>query len=1060
MLRLRFVVTAAFLVAVVGVFTVSAQGDPVPPVRVAIGPMGNGSQVGSEFDLANDGGSLGSWQIAYADCAKLVNYPDAAPPAGGQLQPDAATSLPTILNDGLTYTFTIRSGLGFSPPSSEQVTPGSFVVAIERFEKLNQLGYRTVLDAIQGAAAYRAGSASSISGLSVSGDQLTMTLTKKDPVLLAKLTLPMFCAVPVGTSLSAISTTPLPSAGPYYVDPASVTRNGSNELTSFTLLRNPNYGGSRPAVLPELDFTVQTNENASTFADDSIAGAEASPPTMDVVAVGAPASERAQLWQNYGPGSAPANAGEQQYFEGPADGTQYIVPNTTRPGLGDVRVRQALDYAVDRNTAASLFFADPTDQLIAPAFPGFADYSIYPFSSDYATAQTLMQQAGYGPTHRLALTLVTSPGNQARIAMANDLATRLQNIYIDLTVQTIPNVIAYVSNPANLGSWDLFPIAWLPDYLDGSDVLGPIVDGRLLGTPGSVDYGQFHDPAYNAEFDYAASLDPGAARDAAWVNLDRDLMANDAPVIPVADLQIDGFFSTRVGCQVFNPIYGIDFGRLCERTSVAAGGTYSTGSGTTASDPVQTSVTSPQAGSVSVTSGPGATSVTGYNLLGSDVSVQAPVASAGDPLSLSFELDPTLLASQGATVDSVTVFRNGAAVADCSTSDGTATPDPCVSSRTTELSGDALITVLTSHASEWNFGQADSTPPTLDSEQLSANQVFYGNPVTLSVSTSSDATAAEFYVDHDNGAGLNLPLEGGAGSFTSKAFGWNLPVGTHTIGVRASDAAGNWTSVQTVQLVVSPHVVADFNGDGKTDAAFYLPADHTWHINGQPVFSFGVDGAIPVPGDYNGDGSTEAAFFNPANNRWYIKGQSSVWWGGSNVIPVPGDYTGNGKTELAYYKPANRRWYLKGQGSFFWGEAGVIPVPGDYNGDGETDLAYYNPSNHTWHIHGQLPFSFGVNGAIPVPGDYNGDGTTDAAFFNPANDRWFIRGHGSVLWGGPNVIPVPGDYNGDGTTDPAYYQPSDHTWHVFGQATLTFGVDGAVPLALPSAIYDPFFTGP
>src|SRR5262245_63124007 len=39
---------------------------------------------------------LPTWQIEYATCAKLLNYPDAGPPRGAQLRPEAATAFPTV----------------------------------------------------------------------------------------------------------------------------------------------------------------------------------------------------------------------------------------------------------------------------------------------------------------------------------------------------------------------------------------------------------------------------------------------------------------------------------------------------------------------------------------------------------------------------------------------------------------------------------------------------------------------------------------------------------------------------------------------------------------------------------------------------------------------------------------------------------------------------------------------------------------------------------------------------------------------------------------------------
>ena len=51
-----------------------------------------------------------SWQIEYSTCVKLTNYKDAAGDAGRVIYPEAATAMPDISSDGLTYTYTVPSG--------------------------------------------------------------------------------------------------------------------------------------------------------------------------------------------------------------------------------------------------------------------------------------------------------------------------------------------------------------------------------------------------------------------------------------------------------------------------------------------------------------------------------------------------------------------------------------------------------------------------------------------------------------------------------------------------------------------------------------------------------------------------------------------------------------------------------------------------------------------------------------------------------------------------------------------------------------------------------------
>src|SRR5215207_11180924 len=49
------------------------------------------------------------WEIEYATCLKLMNYPDANGARGSQIQPEAATGFPKVSNGGRRYTFTVSA---------------------------------------------------------------------------------------------------------------------------------------------------------------------------------------------------------------------------------------------------------------------------------------------------------------------------------------------------------------------------------------------------------------------------------------------------------------------------------------------------------------------------------------------------------------------------------------------------------------------------------------------------------------------------------------------------------------------------------------------------------------------------------------------------------------------------------------------------------------------------------------------------------------------------------------------------------------------------------------
>ncbi len=74
----------------------------------------------------------GMFQVERATCLKLLNQPVAEAPEGWGLQPEAAEAMPDISADGRTYTFRVREGFRFSPPSGEPVTAETFRYSLER----------------------------------------------------------------------------------------------------------------------------------------------------------------------------------------------------------------------------------------------------------------------------------------------------------------------------------------------------------------------------------------------------------------------------------------------------------------------------------------------------------------------------------------------------------------------------------------------------------------------------------------------------------------------------------------------------------------------------------------------------------------------------------------------------------------------------------------------------------------------------------------------------------------------------------------------------------------
>ena len=286
--------------------------------------------------LANDPSTV---EVMDATCANLVTYPDKPAPAGSQIVPEVAEAVPTPTDGGRTYTFTIRSGFRFSPPSNEAVTAQTFKATIERVAnpQLNS-PFASVFSGVVGYHGYVTGKAPGLSGVVARGDTLTITLSQPDGSFLANLAGGAACAVPSGTPAVPGGLDDIPSAGPYYIASYSPHQ-------QLVLRRNPNYHGDRPHHLDQMVFTIGVN-SARALAEIEAGRA-------DYAVDGLPRDAAPGLESQYGPGSKAARAGHQQYFISPANGIRVLYMNTSRPLFSDVRLRRAVNYAIDRPALAA-----------------------------------------------------------------------------------------------------------------------------------------------------------------------------------------------------------------------------------------------------------------------------------------------------------------------------------------------------------------------------------------------------------------------------------------------------------------------------------------------------------------------------------------------------------------------------------------------------------------------------------------------------------------------------------------------------------------------------------
>ena len=230
------------------------------------------------YQLARNDPALDStplaFQVEYATCAKLLNYPDRTGTSGERLHPEVAASMPALSADSRTYTFTVRPGYRFSPPSNQPVTAETFRSSIERALSPRMAtsapGPLSIGD-IAGETVFRAGEADHISGIRARGDTLAITLVRPSSDFLQRFALPFFCPVPIGSPIGvpdvgaimrAGDRLTIPSAGPYYIADLNTGEYMILKGTPTTPARGPISSTRSPSV--KASIPVRRSDESKT----------------------------------------------------------------------------------------------------------------------------------------------------------------------------------------------------------------------------------------------------------------------------------------------------------------------------------------------------------------------------------------------------------------------------------------------------------------------------------------------------------------------------------------------------------------------------------------------------------------------------------------------------------------------------------------------------------------------------------------------------------------------------------------------------------------------------
>jgi peptide/nickel transport system substrate-binding protein len=524
-------VAAAALLAA-GTAAQGARGPaarPASPSVLRAGIPDNPDHLDTGFSYATEG-----WEILESTNDGLLRFRPASGAAGGQIVPDLATAMPRVSDHGLTYTFHMRTGVRFSPPVNRAVQPSDIKFAIERLFRVDSGGVGFYAG-IRGASRYAKTRKGGISGIVANDRRHTVVfhLTKPDGTFLDYIAIPFADAVPVGTPDKEISTIDRwrIATGPYRIATYVPKQR-------IVLERNPNFHQwtkNRPnAHLDRIDITIgitpeqAVNETASGQLDwyfEAVAG-----------------DRLREVEARYPKQVSIFSRNNITYFE----------LNHRKPPFDKLAVRQALNYAVDRNALVKIFGGQgtPTENILPPTIGrAYRPHHFYPY--DLAKAKALVQASGDAG---MAVTVESHSVDPVPKA-AQYLASVLDQLGFHATVKTLDESVYWDTISTQAGDPQVAFVQFDQDYPEAQDFIDVQLNGERIANVGNQVHSNVDITSFNRRIDAARAMPPGPRRDAAWAKLDADFMRKDASWVPFMNRTLPKFYSPKLRGLVFNGTY-------------------------------------------------------------------------------------------------------------------------------------------------------------------------------------------------------------------------------------------------------------------------------------------------------------------------------------------------------------------------------------------------------------------------------------------------------------------------------------------------------------------------
>lgn len=355
-----------------------------------------------------------------------------------------------VSDDGLVYTFHLRRDAVFH--NGKPITANDFKWSLERAADAitESLVVDQYLGDIVGLQEKLNGETREVAGVRVIDDH-TLEITIKEPksYFIYKLTYPTAFVLDRENV----------EAGRRWV--REPNGSGPFQLAEYVpgermiLEKNPNYHLG-PAHLERVELILSGGTAMLMYENDEI----------DITGVGIADLDRLLDASNT------LNAELVQAL--PSFSTSYIGMNVTVPPFDDVKVRQALNYAVNRQEIASLVLGDlvtPARGILPPGFPAYNEQLPgYPFNPD--RAQQLLSESKYADNIGDYPIILTVPGGfGASVDLDLESITHTWQEVLGVTVEFQQTEFATYLQDLHKRRFDMFQIGWIADYPDPENFL-------------------------------------------------------------------------------------------------------------------------------------------------------------------------------------------------------------------------------------------------------------------------------------------------------------------------------------------------------------------------------------------------------------------------------------------------------------------------------------------------------------------------------------------------------------------------------------------------------------